>query len=70
MKKSQNFSVSPKFLQAELSINNLFNTFGAVWIPCDYLAGAGRFSGCFHSEALLKIEQLKKYSPEWPQIFR
>ena len=46
-----------------------FNTFGAVWIPRDYLAGAGRFLGCFHPTAVLKIKLLKKYLLDWPQIF-
>jgi len=32
------------------------NTFSAVWIPRDYLAGAGLFSGCFHPTAILKSE--------------
>jgi len=31
------------------------NTFGAVWIPRDYSADAGRFLGCFHPTAILKI---------------
>jgi len=45
-------------------------TFGPVWIPCGYLPGAGRFLGCFHPAVILKIEWLKKYLPDWPQIFR
>jgi len=32
------------------------NTFGAVWIPRDYLAGAGRFLGRVHPTVILKIE--------------
>ena len=48
----------------------LFNTFGAVWIPHNYSAGAGQFLACFHLTDIHKIEQLKKYLPNWPQIFR
>jgi len=32
--------------------------------------GEGRILGCFHPTAILTIEQLKMYLPDWTQIFR